>query len=74
MTMKPDRIQESDRQSRTALLKLALETANGSEPRDFDRSHRFEAALIDVMVNAVMDRTLIALQEASDYLLDKGIL
>jgi hypothetical protein len=61
------------RRNRRDLLNLAVATARGEEPRSLERIRRFEAALIDVRVNAVMDRTLSALKEASDYLLDRGI-
>lgn len=61
------------RRHRRDLLNLALATAREENPRSLERVRRFEAALIDVRVNAVMDRTLSALKEASDYLLDRGI-
>ncbi|HEX4395411.1 MAG TPA: hypothetical protein VH084_28355 [Mycobacterium sp.] len=60
------------KRDRINLLNLAVTTARDDEARPLDLLRRFESARIDVMVDAVMDRTLSALDEASDYLLDKG--
>lgn len=60
------------KRDRINLLNLAVTTARDDCAHPIDKLRRFERARIDVMVDAVMDRTLSALDEASDYLLDKG--
>jgi hypothetical protein len=62
------------RQDRINLLNLAVETAEDDSPPPFHKLHRFAQARVDVLLDAVLDRTLSALEEASDYLLDKGVL
>jgi hypothetical protein len=61
-------------QDRINLLNLAIETATDDSPTPFHKLHRFTQAHVDVLLDAVLDRTLSALEEASDYLLDKGVL
>ena len=69
-----DQAPDQQKRDRLNLLNLAIETARNEKSCPYDRLHRFERARIDVLVDAVMDRTTSALDEASDYLLDRGTL